>query len=319
MTEGVLAVKPFQDIFYYSCYDNPIISLIYSVRGDILPVLQNDIFYYGEQELLSVKRKSKKDVFQLLREEGFSIKKVDVIPDLINVIKEHQEKNSFLFAPVDACYISAIEEFYSKAHHNNYMLILSEYNGNITYINTIGVDTAVRTCDSKEVQLGYQSEYNTDKEIVLISYEKKESDSSVFSSRENFLNNYRENQRFIIQGINRVEEFLYYIEEKLYAPERWEEFYNNNEFFFQTLLPFRMVNRIASQYYQHCKVFQDCPSVVNIRKMVLEEWNVIRAILHKYNLNLSYEKKSRSRLLEAVQKVCVLEKEYILTMEWSYL
>ncbi|BCJ95291.1 hypothetical protein acsn021_28600 [Anaerocolumna cellulosilytica] len=319
MAEGILEVKPFQDTYYYSCHDNPIISLIYSVRGDILPVLQNDIFYYGEEGLLSVSRKSKKDVFQLLKEEGFRIEKVGMVPELIQVIKEYRKKNFFLFVPVDACYIAAIEEVYHKGHYNNYMLILSEYNGNITYINTIGVDTAVRTCSSEEVRLGYQSEHNPNKEIVIISYEKKETNSSVFSARENFLNNYRENQRFIIQGINRVEELLHYIEEKLYKPGQWEEFYRKNELFFQTLVPIRMVDRIGSQYYQHCKLFQDCSTIVNIRKMILEEWNVILAILHKYNLKLSNEKNSLLPFLEAIQKVCVLEKEYILTMEWSYL
>lgn len=320
MVEGVLEVEPFQDIFYDSCIDNPIISLIYSARGEILPVLQNDVFYYEGQELLSVKRQGKADLYQLLKEEGFDIQVMYAVTDLTSVMKRQQKEKNYLFVPVDACYMPAIKELYKKEHHPNFMLVLKESDGIVTYINTIGFDTAVRTCCKEELFSGYQSEYNKEKDVRVISYKGRTSDCTTeLSAREYFLCNYRENRKLILQGINELEEFLQTLTDKQDTPKVWAEFYDSNRFFFQTVLPHRIVPRIELQYYQHSKLFHDFPTIVNLRKMIWEEWKSIKTILHKYSLNHTYHKSSFVRVIESVQKVCILEKEYILTMEWSHL
>jgi hypothetical protein len=287
-----------------------------SIRNNILPVLANDIFYYTADDkndsLVTLNRMSAMDLFEIMRKEGIHIETFHIVDNLVDKIIEIISHNGMVLLSVDAMCISAVSEFYQKGHHPNFLLIfgINIKLGHVDYISTIGVTTSTRQCSINEIIDGYAGFItNFSKENSFVSFYmpeahcNKQDNRAVDDFRDIFIAYYAKNKDVIRSGIENIKSMYKYMNNISSNPLLFLEAYNENKFYFNTVLVFRLINRSLSQSYQQLMLFPNNRDIISNRESISCNWALIRAIIVKYTLTGKIQRSSIDKLCQALNDI----------------
>lgn len=122
-------VEPFNEVYYISCFYNPILSALPALGGNIYPVLANNFFYFElDKRVWSIyKNVEMKDIFNIIESEmGIKSKPERFEDDICITIKKCLLRGELIFLPTDRFYWNDSknnEMYYQKKHMDLFVLI----------------------------------------------------------------------------------------------------------------------------------------------------------------------------------------------------
>ncbi len=139
-----LGIKPFNEVYYKSCYYNPLISTILWCKKSFNPLMANEVFAYTENsaKTIGVSIKSHFGTYEkkMLERMGIYLENIDIDDEtIIGNIKKHIENNTPVMIEVDSLSYPKLTYYISDVMYTHYMLITGYNNqkGEFKIIETI--------------------------------------------------------------------------------------------------------------------------------------------------------------------------------------
>ncbi|MBB6022766.1 hypothetical protein HNR77_003865 [Paenibacillus sp. JGP012] len=144
-----LLIEPFDEIYYRSCFYNPLISSIYYYGGTVFPILAEDIGVYQYIESTSGfqlnERNIGRPVVDILKDMNIHLDSDFFLPESpIESIQKAIQAGTPVFVPIDRYYWKANPE-YQKEHARHYFLIIGYDERNFKIIDSRTLDSTSGT------------------------------------------------------------------------------------------------------------------------------------------------------------------------------
>jgi len=317
-------IKPFNEIFYKTCFYSSLFPIINKYSRDILPIFLNDVIVYDN---LSLNNKAHfamnyieiNSLEDALRSIGIDMKSLYYKEDLINDIKKSIEEDRPVIIWVDCFYEPFRKDSFEKKHWSHTLLIHG-FNDNERTIDIVehkhrdNLSYENRTITYEDIKNSYEGYYNNFKSrsnspayfefLLNKSYEMPNLDFE--SYKRTFVKNQKEKEKEVLSGLEKLRNFAKDFENIVLDEEalkgKVEDLTNS----------FNMIiNAKQVEVYKIAKLLGEDHMLFKLQQEIVQNWMSIRAIVAKYKFSKIYKQNSFIPLFDKFNFILEDEQLYI--------
>ena len=313
----VLSVEPFNELYYRSCYYNPLLSGLAYYRGHVNGFLARDIFIYSfdykrEGLKLSFENKNQASAAELLRQDGVCLleitESVNDFDYFKRVISDCICDNKLIFIHIDRYNWSNLRynsKYYKQQHFPHFFLVYGFDDDLQTYSV---VDSSVEECIAnnisyEELFLCYMDYENMDSGKATMHKLDPIKEYPQFDYKTLFIDNVLKNKREIYMGLDALHEAVEYFSpiSQLFMPNDVKSVARDARDIYWTKV---------TQMYQNKSFLGNNPVISELLQKLCGNMPLISGILVKYLITSSISNKSQNFLESTFLEFESLERKY---------
>lgn len=316
-------IKPFNDIFYKSCFYNSLFPAINHFNRSIIPIIINDVNIYCYERdkagmQLNAKHLSCSDAASILKKEGvaFEVKNVES-KDLISNIKNAIKNQRPVIIWVDCFYESIRPDMYMKEHWDHSLLVYG-YNDENQMLNIIehkhkeNLFYRERTISYPDVVRAYEGNIKNFKENMpeyetYFEYYPVKADGH--TEGEDYIaictSNYVSKKAEILSALEHIKTFK----------ANFIEITKNHSVLSVNLQDIldglnNIINIKLAEKYKIINVLGEKLKYMYLMEKVIYNWNFIRSIFGKFSYSNKYKTEAINESITIIEEIYELECEF---------
>lgn len=119
-------IKPYNKLFFKSCYYNSLFAAVRYFDGDEQSIIKNNIPIYNvsKENYMTIEYKGIRDEKEVLMDSKILVNKVNIINDIVDAIRTNLIKGRLAIVGVDIYYLPNHSEAYMKKHKTHKLLVV---------------------------------------------------------------------------------------------------------------------------------------------------------------------------------------------------
>lgn len=318
----LIDIKPFNDVFYKSCFYNSVIPIIRHYDRNILHVLINDVIAYsGEMDNFQVDYISIKSIEEIVKDMNIDVKYYGEKQDLIDEIKKSILNNNLVIIWADCYYEPIRKDTFNKKHISHTILIngFDEEEETIQIIeHTHSDNLTYKQCsiNGKDLETCYRKHFeNFEERRGLPTYlefslnnkgnvRDKYLDSPEYCL-EVYLKNVKDKKDDIKKGLEKLRQFVDYYGEVVLGEDVLKEKSDEMILSFNSI-----INASLVEMYKITHILGENHELVSMSKKKIDMWNSLRTIIGKYKYSSIYKKEVLTNSINSIKTIYDIELRY---------
>ncbi|NJD01334.1 MAG: amino acid adenylation domain-containing protein [Ruminiclostridium sp.] len=310
-------IKPFNEIFFKSCFYNSFFPVIHYFGRSEMPILVNDIIvydYHGDISTFGIKYLPARPIKQVISDTRIDSKTKERCRDVVEDIIIGLRNGRPVIIWIDCFYESIRQEMYHRRHWLHTLLIygfdrdrrifnITEhlYSDNLTYEKrVISFDDVIAAYE------GYLVNFKTDEESPSY-YELFSEQGNEVDELEKYKGIYLDNIRMQKDAfIGQLEQFKTFIEEFKNTVADEAKLGKNVEMLVERISD--VINAKRVEMYRVSKLFGE--DLIQLLNGIIENWGAIRSVLAKYMYKSVYRQGALATLVGNIEQIYQCEQRY---------
>ena len=317
MIEKCLEMAVWNDVFYKTCFYNPLISGIYYLGGNIYPFLANDLFTYQFKDFSLYSQNIEiNSLDTILKNIGIQTRKLKNNNSIDSKIIAAINAGKPVFLPIDRYYWQDKKNkiFFQKKHWPHYLLVYG-YNLQLKNFYILDVKDQEWICYKNTIRFeeliacyNSYSEWKNDennKGFILFNNKRNSLNNKNLDLKQNkksFEINFLNHKDKIINNLKAIKEIKNYIKR------------NENNFFKTNLLdlnrPFTFLVPVKLVQIYRCKLFFNNQKLLSILEELIEYFTLIKTTFVKIHVIQKLEKNLVKRIFQYLDEIYKKKKKY---------